>query len=162
MSLIDPVRHRAALCQVLASVVLVVGTGLPWVYSGERGIDLYEMRRIAHRLEADVDLRLVDPVAVVPLVLAGALLARWAGWRRLSWGLSIAAAAYTGVGAALMIASSLPTGAGVPVAGLGAAALVAVVAIEWAGTRLTSSRATADPTPAVAAPQTSQENDGSR
>lgn len=126
-------RHRAAVAQATASVVVVVGTALPWVHSGERDISLYELRRVAYRLEADVDLRYVDAIVFVPLALALALLLRWTGHHVASWVLTLAAAAYTGVGVALMIDSGLPTGIGVLVTGIGAAALAAVVAVEWAG-----------------------------
>jgi hypothetical protein len=126
-------RHRAAAAQAAASAVIVVGTALPWVHSGDRGISLYELRRVAYRLEADVDLRFIDPVVFVPLALAVALFLRWTGHHVASWVLSLLAAAYTGVGVALMVGSGLPTGEGVPVTGVGAAALGAVVTVEWSG-----------------------------
>jgi hypothetical protein len=152
VALVQPTRHLGALGQVVASAIVVVGTALPWVHSGDRSIDLYEMRRIAHRLEAEVDLRLVDPVVFVPFVLATSLLARWAGFRRTSWCMALAAATYTGLGALLMVRSSLPTGSGVGVAGIGALALVAIVSGEWFGRRLRSVSATAEIAPDVTHP----------
>lgn len=158
MSPEPPRRRVAAIGQVVASATILVGTALPWVYSGERPIDLYEMRRIAYRLEADVNLRLVDLVTFVPLVLAVSLLARWAGRTLASRLLALAAAAFTGLGAALIIRSPLPTGAGVVVTALGALALVGVVAIEWIGGRVRSAPPASDRAQDVT---TSQDADGS-
>jgi hypothetical protein len=162
VALVQPTRHLGALGQVVASAIVVIGTALPWVYSGDRAIDLYEMRRVAYNLEADVDLRLVDPVAFVPLVLAGALLARWAGLRRTSWAMALAAGTYTGLGALLMVRSSLPTGAGVGVAGIGALALIGIVTGEWFGRRLRSVSAAAEIAPDVTPPHDADGSERSR
>ncbi len=136
----------------MAGGIVLVGTFLPWVYSGERAIDLYEIRRVAHRLEADVDLRLVDPVVLVPLGLACALVARLAGRRALGAILALVVAVYAGGGALLMIRSPLPTGAGVVVTGVGAIALAGVVAIECLGGYLRSVSTATSPSPDVATP----------
>lgn len=129
---------------------LALATALPWVWSGERGIDLYELRRVAHRLDADLDLRLLAPVAFLPLLLAASLLARWAGRRTLAWALALGAAAYTGAGAVVVHSSKLTTGSGVTVAFASAVALVATVVLEWAAGRLPSDPAPADVAPRVA------------
>jgi hypothetical protein len=149
MALVDPRRHLGALCHTAAAATILVGTALPWVVSGERGIDLYEMRRVAYRLEADVDLRLIDPVVVIPLVLAGSLLARWGGHHRIGRSLAVLASLYAGAGALLMIRSPLPTGAGVVVTLIGAIALTGVVAVEGLGGTLRSVSPATEAAPVV-------------
>ncbi len=155
------VRGAVGPLQVGACAVLALGTALPWVWSGERGIDLYELRRVAHRIEADLDLRLLTPIAFVPLVLAASLLARWAGRRALAWVLAVAAALYTGAGAVAVDRSNLDTGSGVTVAALAAVALGLTVVLEWGAGHLPSRRATADAGPRVT-PRPETESERSR
>lgn len=119
---------------VTGSAAVVAGTFLPWLHSGERAMSVYDLRDTAHRLELLDDPWVLQPVAVVPLVLAVGLLARWAGQVHAAHLVAVVAGGYAALGATLVRSSGLPPGSGTTVVLLGAAVLVAAAAGEllWA------------------------------
>lgn len=129
-----------AIGHVGGSAAVALATFLPWLHSGERGMSVYDLRIAADRLELLDRPWIVAPVALVPMLLALGLLARWAGRPLAAQGVALVAASYTAVGAAAVRSSDLPAGGGTTLALAGAAVLLlsAVGELLWArraGTR---------------------------
>ncbi|MBK5222099.1 MAG: hypothetical protein JJE52_04335 [Acidimicrobiia bacterium] len=121
-------RRLIAAAHLAGSATLVVGTFLPWLYSGQRGLDIYELGQAAHRLEIVEERWLIAPIAFVPLILVLSLLARWAGRRMLTHVLGLFAAGYTAAGALALRGTGLPSGRGIDAALLGSS-VIAVGAV---------------------------------
>lgn len=134
--------HRSAaprprwwsIVHVGASAALAVGTFLPWLYSGERAMSIYDLRAAARTLELLDDGRILHPIALVPLLAALGVLARWAGRTRLAMVLTLGAAGYTAGGAVLVRSSPFRAGSGTTVVLVAAGALLiaAVGELLWA------------------------------
>ena len=112
------------------AAVLTIGTFLPWVHSGDRPLDVYDLRLAAHRLELLDDPWVVLPVAVVPLVLAASVLARWLGAHTPARLLSGVAAAYTVAGAWVVAGLDADLGSGPVVSATGALMIGTAMSME--------------------------------
>lgn len=112
-----------------ASALLLVATFRPWLHSGERTLDAYELREVVHRLEL-VEPWMVAPVVAVPLAVAVVVLSRWAGRPAVAHASSLAAAGYVVGGVVATRDVGLPTGDGRTLAVVGAALIVVAAAAE--------------------------------
>lgn len=103
-------RRTTVIVGVMAigAVVAVIGSLLPWLRTGGRTRNSYELFRIAERLGFAPD----GPVTfamrcwpLVPLLAISAVVAAWWGWPRAGGALGIVAATYAG-GVAAAIAAA--------------------------------------------------------
>ncbi|QGG94981.1 hypothetical protein [Actinomarinicola tropica] len=122
-------RGQTGVLHLGASALLLVATFRPWVHSGERTLNAYELREVAHRLEL-LEPWMVAPVVVVPLAVALTALARWAGRHVVAHVSSLAAAAYVVGGVAATRDVALPLGDGRTLAVAGGALLVLTALVE--------------------------------
>lgn len=134
MTVRHPLGRRLVPVVVMAAgaVIALVGSFLPWVRTGSRDRNSYDVFRVVERLGFAPD----GPAAtamrwwpVVPLLAVGAVVAAWWGWPRWGGALGIIAAVYGGaVGIAVATAPDvalLDIGAGTIVTAIGAGILLA-------------------------------------
>jgi hypothetical protein len=134
----------------VGGVLALVGSFLPWVRTGSRDRNSYDVFRVVGRLGFAPD----GPAAtalrwwpLVPLLTIGAVVAVWWGWVRVGGAVGIAAAAYAGgVGLAVWSAPSTE------LVGIGAGpALTVVGAVVLLGGAVAALAVGSEPTPLVTA-----------
>lgn len=113
-------RFGGAALHLGASGLLLLSTFRPWLHSGQRALDAYDLRSASQRLEVLDPQWVAGPLVVVPLVLAVAVAARWAGRRWVAHALALGTAAYLVVGVHATRDTGLPTGDGRTLALVGA------------------------------------------
>ena len=133
MTVHAPLGRRLApfVTMVVGGALTVVGSFLPWVRTGSRSRNSYDVFRVVGRLGFAADgpaataLRWWQPV---PLLTVVAVVAVWWGWGRPGGALGVVAATYAGViGAAVAAAPDaglLDVGAGPAVTALGGVVLL--------------------------------------
>ena len=147
MTLRAPLGRRAGAVVVMAAggLLAVAGSFLPWVRTGSRDRNSYDVFRVVGRLGFAPD----GPAAtamrwwpVVPLLAAAAVVAVWWGWARWGGVLGSAAAIYGGVVGVAVVAAPesglVEVRAGTIVTTVGAAILlvgsIAAVVVGAGGT----------------------------
>lgn len=134
MTVHAPLGRRAAPFAAMAAggLVAVFGSFLPWVRTGSRSRNSYDVFRVVGRLGFAPD----GPAAtamrwwpIVPLLAAAAVVAVWWGWARAGGVIGIVAAVYAGViGVAVAAAPEadlVDLGTGPTVTAVGAVVLLA-------------------------------------
>lgn len=124
-------RHGATVvAMAVGTAVTIVGSWLPWVHSGARARNSYDIFALVERLGFSPD-GVVGELArwwpLVPLVTLGAMVLAWWGWRRPGAALGVLGGLYAaGIGGAVARSrASVEIGVGPTVTAIGGVVLLA-------------------------------------